>query len=470
MGHIDWGVAAGAAMNSGMNVYDQMQQNRLRQLQYNVQNNQYQQTVGLQQDLSQLDPNSPTYNQDVQTAMARHGQPLQAMQYGREGAQATGLNLANTKTQGIMDAGKAAHDFYNSVDSAVSSGDIATARKTLLSQADLQGIKYQLSPDGNSLALMNPNGQPSGQTYDLTHAPTLLAGAGALQNGILRNSLLAADPTLLPQMQTADASMLHGQAALQDSGTRASMAPSEIARNTGAANQSNAEALIAPQRGQMYGAQAGEMEARTGLTNAQTNLEDVNLGTARAAGQLRDQLNALTPEQLASPQGQALVQKYLMVSSPNGMAYARAYGGANTAAARVQAQGNRPKWMADPNNPNTYLDQNGGTVVQMGKNGQMKVTKLGQGMGAPGGKTTPNGVPTAQNAQGQTGYQGSDGQWYGSEQEALATFTPQRQTALPQGGNPPPLPPPGYNPQGGGGAPLPAGMPTQPGLYDNANY
>lgn len=460
---INWGIALGQAAKTGMGVYDQVQTDRLKQLQYQTGMNTLQNQVGLQQDLSQLDPNSPSYQQDVQAAMARHGQPLQSAQYGRDASLTTGQNLSNTATSNMLQVGRDAHDFYANGESLVNSGDLAGASKMLLSKATSLGIPYQLSQDGSSVSV-------NGQSYDLTHAPTLLAGYGALSNGMLRNGLMQADPRMYPQITNADASMVRSNADMQNANTQASIAPSTIEANKGRAAMDYANASEAPARIGMLEAQTGEFNARTGLTDAQTQGANVANQEHQQAAQIATQLSAMSPQELASPEGQALTQKYLMLASPGGMAFARAYGGANTAAARAQATGTRQNWTVDPNNPNTYLDKTSGTVVTMGKGGQMKVSKLGGGLGAPGGKTTASGVPTAKDAQGNTGYQGADGQWYGTEQEALGTYRPQTGGATTQGQpqaaiQRPPLPPPGYVPGQGQG-----GVPSLPGLYDNPQY
>jgi hypothetical protein len=432
---IQWGVLLGNAAKSGVGVYDQMETDKLKQMQYATQKNQLDNTMGLQQDLAQLDPNSPTYNQDVQTAMTRRGDPLKASQFGTSNAQGEGLKLKNDQTRSILDVGRQAHEFYNGITKQVGGGDIAGGAMTIANKARELNLPVAFDQTGTKMSVMGPNGQPSGQTYDLSDPHVQYAAAGFLQNAMIKSGLLQADPTMLPQVQNSDSQALSAQARMQDSNVNVSQSPSVIARNQAGANASNAEASLAPARAGALNAQAAAAGS-TANTNAQLMPLRADLLRAQAAG----------------------------ANAGVGLTNARSEYYKNR-----PAPGSQDMWIADPNQPNSYINRSKGIVVQTDrKTGAVaRVTQLGGGQAAPAGTTrSQSGVVMAKNKAGQTGYQGGDGHWYGSEAEALHTFTPQASAPQQQARTAALQPPiPSYPGMAGAGEEAP-----MPGAYDDADY
>jgi hypothetical protein len=221
---------------------------------------------------------------------------------------------------------------------------------------------------------------------------------------------------------------------MQDSNTNAAQSPSVIARNQGGANQSNAEASLAPARAAALQAQAGASNASVGQ-NAELMPLRADLLRAQAAG----------------------------ANAGIGLTNARANYFNNR-----QPPGSQDMWIADPNQPNAYINRNKGVVVQTDrKTGAVtRVTQLGGGQAAApaGTQRTQSGVVSAKDKSGNVGYQGGDGHWYSTEKEALGTFTPQASPA-PQRTSAIQPPIPTYPGMAGAGEAAP-----MPGGYDEADY
>lgn len=472
---INWYIAGGQAMKTGLDTYRGLTDTKQTQLKNQAMQLDIDNQRGLQQDMQTLDPNSPTYNQDVQAAMARHGQPLQSAQYGTASAQGEGLRLKNTQQKSIMDVGREAHDFYNGVTGMVGSGDIVGGAKAIADKARELNMPVAFDQSGTKMSVIGPDGKPSGQTYDLSDPHVQYAAAGFLQNGIIKNRLLQADPTMYPQIQNSDSQATSANASMTNAIVNKEQSPSVMAKNNASAAASNADASLAPAKANYYNSQASEAGARSKLYGAQTtgvdnsNTAESNYQTALHAYQTAMQ----NPEYAGSPQ-QANDERVLTALSPkSGAGYlssqlkndatndtrrdtAQTAADARRDIARMKnangvAAGSNFKESATV--PGLWVDaKNPGRTMQFDQKGTL--VKI-NGAVPPGGNASPGGVQVAKGRDGRTGYRGADGNWYGSEREAMATFVPAGGEASPR-----PLQGTPISPGQPGNAQIPAGPQT----------
>jgi hypothetical protein len=468
---INWGIALGAAAKTGMQTYDQLQNDKLKQMQYQEQLTQYQNQQAQRQALSQLDPNDPSYATKVQQVMTQYD-PLKGAQYGQAAAQTTGLNLSNQDTQALQTSLQNARGIYGQATAAGSmalGGDTQGALK-LIMQADPSA---QLSPDGKTLTI-------GGETVDTTNAHAVAGvahtiGLNAIGNTLFGSGSVAGTRMGIQALQ-AGADVTRAQATQQDADTRATIAPSEIARNDAGANASNAEAALAPQRGALYAAQQGNLDAEA--AGRQFTVQQ-----QQQAGQLFSQAQAADAAG-DHQKAESMRQQATFLASPNGYAYARAYGGANTAAARGAASASKNGFALAT--PDQLGNIKGATIGIFNKGTGTLMVANAQGQkqwitaGANGSQKASSAPPLMTDASGKSMYAGADGYYPATPQgqaaaaasydkELQAQQQPQQAVPTPNYPTIPPLPP-GYGASGyGQQAPMPQG-PVTGGSYDDQQY
>jgi hypothetical protein len=309
-----------------------------------------------------------------------------------------------------------------------------------------------------------------------------LRGAGIVGNQIAnQNQQTDADTT------RAGAAATSAAATKEDADTRQTMAPSEIARNQGQANQSNAEATIG------IPANANNANADAGLRSAQT--QGANISNEQNQGALNMQQGIATrakqdPNYVGSPQYNRDVATLGTQGPPSVYGgYSRSalndatrlqttqmnnQGRATVAQIRTQGDGKGgARFKQSSANPNIWVDSQNPSrsVVTDPKTGA--VTRIG-GLQAPQGTAIDQstGLPTA-SSKGQGAYLRADGQWDTDPNSALASYAglnagpSQSQAGLGQGqqGGAIQAPPPplvnGQIPQGDYSTAALPGLPTQ---------
>lgn len=436
-----------------------------------------------------LNPQFSKYTQDdanqyTQNALARYGQAPAAGQYayamanaGHAVAQTTGQNQTNTVQSNVINAYKDGNDFTAQIGKQVESGDVSNAANSVISAAAAHGVGFTHFTDQTTgkpmIQLVDGTGRPQGQAYDFSDPKNVQLAAAAVGQQWGQKNVAQASPSLGTAQQSANAQTASAAAQTQNADTTSKLAPSEIMLRSAQGNQANAMASEAPSRIDANEAGATDSRARAGLTDAQAATAKQNNDMQATANEARAKFNALSDEDKSGPIGQSLM-KQVSINEPGGVgarAMASMYGAdrrteqvANTNKTKtlLGAGGKPSSYVQDAANPNMWVNKQDPTQsVEYDNKGH--VVKVNMKM--PNGATaSASGIPQATNKQGITAFQGHDGKWYPSQNEAASTY---QQAGTPGTGtvsNPPlvhgQIPPPQAISSAGQPSPYP-GLPNQ---------
>jgi hypothetical protein len=256
-------------------------------------------------------------DQYVRQALVRAGQydaaskmRLQGSQADYYGANAEGKGIDNKLSSNVLQASKDATTFYQTGVQKIMSGDIPGALSDLAARATQTGTKYGVSQDGKTWTV-------DGQSYDVTNPHTVGALYGAMQNHILLGALQQADPTKAPAVAQANAQTQQAASGALDANSRARLVPSEINRNNGAANASNADATTAPAKIDNLKANANASNATADYHGELTHGLKVTNGVIDKVSELPSE--AFAPDANGVVKADPLVRQAAAVKNPGGV-------------------------------------------------------------------------------------------------------------------------------------------------------